>query len=63
MSREQVVGHFQPRFGARSPRTHSHAWNGLVSAVGDLTAPELLADVRRAYDDGLVDVATACGFT
>jgi hypothetical protein len=55
LSREQVVGYFQRLFGGRLQRTHSHAWNGLVSAVGDLPAPELLADVRRAYEDGLVD--------
>jgi len=55
MSREQVVGCFQRLFGGRLQRTHSHAWNGLVSAVRDLPAPELLADVRRAYEDGLVD--------
>jgi hypothetical protein len=55
MPREQVVGYFQRLFGGRLQRTHSHAWNGLVSAVVDLPAPELLADVRRAYEDGLVD--------
>jgi hypothetical protein len=55
MSREQVVGYFQRLFGGKLQRTYSHAWNGLVSAVGDLPAPELLADVRRAYEEGLVD--------
>ena len=55
MPREQVVGYFQRLFGGRLNRTHSHAWNGLVTAVADLPAPELLEDVRRAYEDGLVD--------
>jgi hypothetical protein len=55
LSREQVVGYFQRLFGGRLQRTHSHAWDGLVSAVGELPAPELLADVRRAYEAGLVD--------
>jgi hypothetical protein len=55
LSREQVVGYFQRLFGGRLQRTHSHAWNGLVSAILDLPAPELLADVRRACEDGLVD--------
>jgi hypothetical protein len=55
MPREQVVDYFQRLFGGRLQRTHSHAWNGLVSAVADLSAPELLADVRLAYEDGLVD--------
>jgi hypothetical protein len=55
MSREQVVGYFQQLMGGKLQRTHSHAWNGLVSAIGDMPAPELLEDVRRAYEDGLVD--------
>ncbi len=55
MPREQVVVYFQRLFGGKLQRTHSHAWNGLVSAVGDMPAPELLEDVRRAYEDGLVD--------
>jgi len=55
MPREQVVGYFQRLFGGRLKRTYSQAWNGLVCAVADLPAPELLEDVRRAYKDGLVD--------
>jgi len=55
MPREQVVGYFQRLFGGRLKRTYSQAWNGLVCAVADLPAPELLEDVRRAYEDGLVD--------
>jgi len=55
MPREQVVGYFQRLFGGRLKRTYSQAWNGLVCAVADLPAPELLEDVRRAYEEGLVD--------
>lgn len=55
MPRDQVVSYFQRLFGGRLRRTYSHAWNGLVSAVGDMPAPELLEDVRRAYEEGLVD--------
>ena len=55
MPREQVVDYFQRLFGGRLKRTYSQAWNGLVCAVADLPAPELLEDVRRAYEDGLVD--------
>jgi hypothetical protein len=40
-------------------RTFSHAWNGLVTAVADLRAPELLEDVRQAYTDGLGDPSFA----
>jgi hypothetical protein len=55
MSRLEVVDYLRSLFGGTLKRTHSHAWNGLVCAVADLPAPELLEDVRRAYADGLVD--------
>jgi hypothetical protein len=55
MSREQVLSYFQQLFGGKLQRTHSHAWNSLVSAIAHMPAPELLEDVRRAYEDGLVD--------
>lgn len=55
MPRDQVVSYFQQLFGGRLQRTYSYVWNGLVSAVADMPAPELLEDVRRAYEDGLVD--------
>jgi len=55
MTRDEVVDYFRKLFGGKLKRSHSHAWNGLVCAVADLPAPELLEDVRRAYEDGLVD--------
>jgi len=55
MPRQAVVEYFRHLFGGKLQRAYSHAWNGLVCAVADLPAPELLEDVRRAYDDGLVD--------
>jgi Protein of unknown function (DUF1186)/SEC-C motif len=55
MPREEVVTYFRRLFGGKLAKKHSHAWNGLVCAAADLPAPELLEDIRRAYDDGLVD--------
>lgn len=55
MVRETVVSYFQSLFRGRLKRQHSHAWNGLVCAVADLPAPELLDDLRQAYTDDLVD--------
>jgi hypothetical protein len=55
MTREAVVAYFTSLFHGRLKRTYSHAWDGLVVAVADLPAPELLEDVRRAYADDLVD--------
>ena len=55
MPRQEVVEYFRRLFGGKLRRTHSHAWDGLACAVADLPASELLGDVRRAYEDGLVD--------
>jgi len=55
MTREEVVGYFRSLFQGRLKRRYSHVWNGLVCAVADLPAPELLEEVRQAYADGLVD--------
>jgi hypothetical protein len=55
MSREGVVAYFRSLFQGKLKRTHSHAWNGLVCAIVDLPAPELLEEVRQAYRDDLVD--------
>jgi Protein of unknown function (DUF1186)/SEC-C motif len=55
MPRADVVEHFRSLFQGKLPRTDSFAWNGLVAAVADLPAPQLLEDVRQAYADGLVD--------
>ncbi len=55
MTRDAVVGYFTSLFHGRLKRSYSHAWDGLVVAVADLPAPELLEKVRRAYADDLVD--------
>src|SRR6266496_4094532 len=55
ITRSEVVAYFQSLFGGKLTRKHSCAWDGLVSATADLPAPELLEDVRRAYQDGIVD--------
>jgi hypothetical protein len=55
MTHEQVVSYFRSLFNGRLKRSYSHAWDGLVCAVADLPAPELLEDVRRAYAQGLVN--------
>ena len=59
MTRDEVVGYFRNLFQGKLQRTPSYAWSGLVCAVADLPAPELLEEVRQAYVDGLVDTMVA----
>ena len=55
MPRAEVIEYFRSLFHGRLQRTPSFAWNGLVCAVADLPAPELLAEVRQAYAEDLID--------
>jgi Protein of unknown function (DUF1186) len=57
MSRDEVVAYYRSLFHGKLKRTFSYAWNGLVTAVADLPAPELLEEVRQAYRDELVELA------
>ena len=59
MTRDAVVAYFTSLFQGRLKRNYSHAWDGLVVAVADLPAPELLDGVRQAYADDLVDSSFA----
>ena len=59
MPREAVVEYFRSLFHGKLLLTPSNAWSSLVCAVADLPAPELLAEVRRAYAEGLVDTMVA----
>ena len=59
MPRAEVVDYFRSLFHGKLPRTHSYAWDGLICAVADLPAPELLKEVRQAYAEGLIDDTVA----
>jgi hypothetical protein len=59
MPRAEVVEYLRTLFHGKLERTHSYAWDGLVCAVADLPAPELLEEVRRAYAEGLIDETVA----
>ena len=59
MPRAEVIEYFRSLFHGKLQRTHSYAWDGLVCAVADLPAPELLEEVRKAYAEGLVDDTVA----
>jgi hypothetical protein len=55
MPRDDGVANYRSLFHGKLERKGSPAWNGLVSAVADLRAPELLEEVREAFADGLVE--------
>ena len=59
MSRAEVVEYFRGLFHGKLQRKPSYVWVGLVSAVADMPAPELLEEVRQAYSEGLVDDTSA----
>jgi hypothetical protein len=53
--RAAVVQYFQSLFRERLERQPSHVWGMLVSCSADLHPDELMADIRCAFADGLVD--------
>jgi len=56
MSRDDVVAYYWSLFHEKLEASPcSPVWNGLVSAVADLRAPELLEEVREAFAKGLVE--------
>jgi hypothetical protein len=54
-SREEIVSYFAGLFQGKLVRQWSHVWDTLVSYSSDLYPGELLDDIERAYNDGLVD--------
>jgi Protein of unknown function (DUF1186) len=54
-SREDIVAYFQGLFRGKLVREASWVWNGLVSASNDLYPAELYEDIKRAYDDDLIE--------
>jgi hypothetical protein len=55
LPREAVVDYYGALFHGKLERTPHFVWGSLSGAVADLPAPELLPDVRQAYDEFLVD--------
>jgi hypothetical protein len=55
MTRTGVIDYFRSLFHGKLERAPSFAWDGLIMAVADMPAPELLDEVRQAYAGGLVD--------
>jgi hypothetical protein len=54
-SRDEIVSYFASLFRGKLVRQWSHVWDTLVSYSSDLYPEELLGDIERAYDEGLVD--------
>jgi hypothetical protein len=54
-SRDEIVSYFAGLFRGKLERRWSHVWDALVSYSSDLCPLELLDDIKKAYEDGLVD--------
>jgi len=54
-SREEIVSYFARLFRGKLDRKWSHVWDSLVSYAADLYPLELIDDIERAYEEGLVD--------
>jgi Protein of unknown function (DUF1186) len=54
-SRDEIVSYFASLFRGKLVREWSHVWDALVSYSSELYAAELLDDIERACEEGLVD--------
>lgn len=54
-SRDEIVSYFAGLLRGKLERRWSHVWDALVSYSSDLYPLELLDDIKKAYEDGLVD--------
>jgi hypothetical protein len=55
-SREAVIEELRRLFHTLPKPGHAYVWAGLVCAVCDFNAPELLSEARQAFAAGLVDL-------
>jgi uncharacterized protein YchJ len=54
-SREEIVSYFADLFHGRLTDKNENVWSELVAYSADLYAPELLNEIEKAYEQGLVD--------
>ena len=54
LERAVVILYFRELFNGKLERTRSDLWDCLVFLAGELEAAELLPEIRRAYEDGLL---------
>jgi Protein of unknown function (DUF1186)/SEC-C motif len=55
ISPQQVSDYYRSLFREKLPRQYGLVWNHLACAVADLPAPELIEDLRKVFEEGLVD--------
>src|SRR5712691_5791326 len=54
-SRDDIIAYYQQLFQGKIARDISFVWNGLVSASNALYPEALYDDIKRAYDDDLIE--------
>src|SRR5262249_4560955 len=54
-SREEILDYFADLYRGKLKRKWSNVWDELVHCTCELYPGELLEDIERAYDEGLID--------
>ena len=54
-TREEVIDYYRSLFRGKLEKEHSMVWNSLASCSSHLCAKELYEDIKKAYEDNLVD--------
>jgi hypothetical protein len=56
-SRDEIIAYFQSLYQGKLAREYSFIWDGLVHASTELYPGEVLEDIKRAFQDDLVNEA------
>jgi len=54
-TREEVMDYYKSLFREKLEREHSMVWNGLISCCCDLYPEDVYEDIKKAYEEFLVD--------
>ena len=55
LTRDDVIGYFKLLFNGKLERRPSQAWSSLAAYAADLQPAELLPEIRRGYEEHLID--------
>lgn len=60
ISRDEVVKYYKSLFQGKLEREHSEIWSGLINACCDIHPEEFYEDIKKLYEDDLVEDMYIC---
>ena len=54
-TREEIISYFRSLFEGKLKREYSQVWNSLVSCASRLYPEELMSEIKKVFEEGLID--------